>query len=97
MEEMQRIDRKKIIRRKQMMQYPEFETGVAESMAANPAIYVAGWEALTCPSREKTRETASLPAQEPCRREGVAPFKGMMIALLLAVPFWVGVGILLLK
>ncbi|MCK6622117.1 MAG: hypothetical protein HUU32_01965 [Calditrichaceae bacterium] len=97
MEEMQRIDRKKIIRRKQMMQYPEFETGVAESMAANPAIYVAGWEALTCPSREKTRKTASLPAQEPCRREGIDPFKGMMIALLLAVPFWVGVGILLLK
>ncbi len=80
-----------------MMQYPEFETGVTEPMAGNPAIYVTGWEALTCSSREKTRESVSVPAQESCRREGLDPFKGMMIALLLAVPFWLGVGVLLFK
>lgn len=80
-----------------MMQYPEFETGVAEAVTTHPAMDVVGRKVFTCPSRAKIRPAASLPAQESPRREGLDPFKGMLVALLLAVPFWVGVGILLLK
>lgn len=79
-----------------MMHYPEFETGVAEPMAGNPAIYLDGWKALARSPHGKPRQSLRISDQESCR-EGVNPFRGMIIALMLAIPFWMGVGVLLLK